>query len=223
MKYFKAGGWWLPDHEAHLQGWMTKVGDRRGDRLLYQGAKYRMALAHTKRRRVAVDIGAHVGLWSWQMAQDFDVVEAFEPVPAHAECFARNLEGCAHVTLRQVALGDAGDFVTLRTRTPDSSGDTGVEPDGSGDVRAPLFRLDQLTINDIDLIKLDCEGYELFALRGAEQTLRHFRPTVIVEQKPETGMVERYHVRPTEAVEYLKSLGARQLAARQGDYVMGWP
>jgi hypothetical protein len=52
-------------------------------------------------------------------------------------------------------------------------------------VTAPLHPLDKvfstLSLDHIDFIKLDIEGYELFALEGAHQILTLFKPVVYLE------------------------------------------
>lgn len=225
MKRFD-NSWYFPDHEEHLQEWMGTVGDRHPlppGRLLYQGAKYRAALKYTTDRRRAIDIGAHVGLWSYQMMHDFIKVEAFEPMPDHAACWEKNVGRKTFFrNLYPVALGADQRTVHIRTRTPNSSGDTGVEPDGEG-VKVDQRTLDSFNFESVDLIKIDCEGYELFVCHGAEQTLLRCKPVVIVEQKPETGGPERYGIGETDAVTYLESLGAVKREGIQGDYIMVWP
>ena len=47
--------------------------------------------------------------------------------------------------------------------------------------RTALIALDRLAIDDLSLIQLDTEGFELEILRGAERTLRTRRPVVVVE------------------------------------------
>lgn len=221
MEHFKRGGWYLPDGESHLQQWMEAVGDWRDGRLLYQGEKYRLAMKHTQRRGVAIDIGGHVGLWSWQMAKDFDQVFAFEPMPEHRECWEQNMAYMDNVELFPFALGESEGTVHMATRTSGSSGDTGVDPSGElSGIDAELRTLDSFGIDNVDFMKLDCEGYELFALRGAEETIIRWWPTIIVEQKPETGGAQLYGIGTTEAVEFLESLGYKVAAAKQGDYVM---
>jgi hypothetical protein len=42
-----------------------------------------------------------------------------------------------------------------------------------------------LSIHRVDFIKADIEGWELALLRGAEQTLRRFRPAVLIELSQE--------------------------------------
>lgn len=226
MKYDSETGWYLPDHEKHLIEWMMKVKKRRGDRLLYQGHKYDLALSFCREKRVAIDIGGHVGLWSWQMAQDFESVNAFEPMPDHADCFERNLAGFDSVTLNRCALGPERGEVVMRTRTADSSGDTGIEPDAPHDLpgghMAEMHRLDDFDLVDVDFIKIDCEGYELFVLQGAMETLKRCKPCIIVEQKPETGMEARYNIGTTDAVKLLESIGAKRRKAIQGDYILSW-
>jgi hypothetical protein len=45
---------------------------------------------------------------------------------------------------------------------------------------------DRLKLRRVDVIKLDIEGAELLALNGSEQTLRRFRPLVIIEINKKT-------------------------------------
>jgi hypothetical protein len=89
---------------------------------------------------------------------------------------------------------------------------------GSGDI--PIHRLDEYRMKDVDFIKLDCEGYELLALRGAEQTLKTWMPVVCVEQKP--GRAQKFGLPETGACDYLKSLGAIQRKEIGGDYFFSW-
>jgi len=236
MKFFEAGGWYLPDGEEHLQEWMTKmqqmVGPVSGHRLGYQAHKYRAALPFVRGRRIALDIGAHVGLWSWPMSFDFAQVHAFEPMTEHRKCWVENMRDRPNATMHPFALGATYATVNLLTRTPGSSGDTGVDPAaersslrasvGAIGEKAQLRRLDSFGILEVDFVKIDCEGYEFFVLQGGVETLQRCRPCVIVEQKPETGMVERYGIGVKDGVHFLESIGAKVRAGIQGDYIMSW-
>lgn len=246
------GGWAFPAGERHLPEWMKKVGDRRlvegtdgnTSRLLYQGKKYRRALEFARARRTAIDIGGHIGLWSWPMSMDFDTVHAFEPMPEHRECFEINVFGAPltredqedgdpaavqnffkyrtvsnNVRLHAVALGEKSGEAFIRTRTKGSSGDTGVDLNGVG-IKVPMETLDHYQLRDVDFIKCDCEGFELFVMRGGVETLTVNNPVVIVEQKPEVGMVKNYNIGATDAVEFLKTLGYVQRDVLAGDYIM---
>lgn len=215
----EVGGVFLPDGETHLVEWMKNKNEWIGGKLTYQYHKLRETLRYCQfRRRVAVDVGAHCGLWSMHLAKHFESLHAFEPVDAHRQCFVRNVPPDYRpdkVFLYPVALGEQEGRVAIRT-APTSSGDSWV--DGEGDI--PLKRLDDFLISDVDLVKLDCEGYELFALRGGEETLLRCRPCVIVEQKP--GRAQKFGLAETGAVDYLKGLGAKLRKEMSGDFILSW-
>lgn len=210
-----ADGWWFPDGETHLMKWMAnpKVRMAMNGRPAYQGAKQKAAMELCTQFRTAVDVGGHVGLWSFNLAHAFDRVHAFEPVADHRECFVRNTEGLANIDLHACALGDREGSVRIRTE-PTSSGDSRV--DGAGDI--PMHTLDSFHLDHVDLIKIDCEGFELFVLRGAEELLARQKPVIVVEQKP--GHAVKYGLGDREALPFLESMGYRLAREMAGDLIM---
>jgi hypothetical protein len=54
-------------------------------------------------------------------------------------------------------------------------------------VRVPRVTLDSLGLTGVTFVKLDIEGHELHALRGARETIRRDRPTLLLE------LEERHH------------------------------
>jgi len=245
--YFDAPtGWWLPDvdrDDGHLVDWMTRRGDWADGRLLYQGHKYRRAVELLEGRhgpeRVAVDIGAHVGLWSWQMARDFGAVVAVEPVPEHQECWRANMSGFEHPDPRfgspplappaerhrllPFALGSSALRVHMR-RPPEwpSSGSTMVDLEAAGGAgpEVSLVSGDDLlgAAFRADLIKIDCEGYELPILQGLQGVLARNRPVLVVEQKPDRAT--RFKFAETAAIGWLLERRYRCAAVISGDYFM---
>ena len=201
-------GIWLPDHEVHLMAYAA--GGKFG-KWTYQAHKLLAALEYLEGCRTALDIGGHCGLWSKELVKVFDHIHAFEPIAEHRECFLKNVEG--KFTLHPVALGDRVGSVSLHTREG-QSGDSWI--DGEGDI--PLTTLDSFDIKDVDFIKLDCEGYEYFALKGGEKLIKEYRPIIIVEQKPNHG--EKFGISDTEAVEYLKTFGYKVMQEISGDYIL---
>jgi FkbM family methyltransferase len=237
MEFWKEGGWWLPKGETHLKDWMLKHDQPYQGRLSYQITKFFYALqwcnvSHTR----AIDIGAHVGLWSYPMIHTFPYLVAFEPVQLHAECWRKNIWGDPtklnfnphFAELHEYALGAASGVAhMLKNRTNGSSGDTFVEPNPDPD-SAPCYEsvvmkaLDEFNYTDVDFIKIDCEGYELFVLQGARETLIRNRPCVLVEQKPETGMTQRYGVTPNDVHAFMTALGAKRRFIMAGDFCYSW-
>jgi FkbM family methyltransferase len=47
--------------------------------------------------------------------------------------------------------------------------------------RTPLLTIDQLDIEDLSLIQLDVEGFELSVLKGAADTIRAQQPVIVIE------------------------------------------
>lgn len=212
---FKVDGWYFPDGEKHLPAWIAnaKVRMRLNGRSAYQGQKQQAALDLCKKRRVAVDVGAHIGLWSYNLSYSFENVVSFEPVAAHRECFEQNLLGRKNVKLIACALGEKPGHVRIRTE-PTSSGDSRV--DGPGDI--PLNTLDSYELDHVDLIKIDTEGFELFVLRGAVATIAKCKPVIVVEQKPGHG--RNFNLGDKDAIPFLEGLGYKTAREMSGDFLM---
>jgi len=207
--------WWFPTGERHIPAWMLKPKNelRIHGRLSYQGGKQLEALAYCKQRRLALDVGGHVGLWAYNLAHEFDRVVAFEPVADHRDCFARNLEGITNVEMHGVALGKEPGSVSIYSEEC-NSGYSYVN--GAGDI--PMITLDSLGLTGVDFLKIDCEGYEENVVLGGEKTIKASMPVVIVEQKRD--MAEKLGLRPLGAVELLKTYGYKVVDEMAEDYIM---
>lgn len=172
----------------------------------------RAAYPHVKRWGMAVDGGAHVGTWTRELCRRFEVVHAFEPEPTNFDCLVTNCEGRA--ILHQEALGAVETEVGLSP-----GGNTGCwhVVRGSG---VKVITLDSLALAACDLLKLDLEGGELYALHGAVETLKAHRPVVIIERN---GLSQAHYGVPDGAAgDFLTSLGARFRTRRGKDEVWSW-
>lgn len=197
---------------------MMEVHQRRciDEQLTYQYHKLERAIALVSAvdRACAIDIGAHVGLWSMQLAKHFEYVWAFEPNPVVADLWRWNVL-VPNARLEEVALGKAATHVGLRLYDG-HSGHTQVY--GPGDVR--MCTLDSYGIPSAGLIKIDVEGHEAAVVKGAEATIRRCRPVIVVEQKGEDG---RLGLKRDGARHWLEQLGMRVADCIGGDYFMVWP
>jgi FkbM family methyltransferase len=217
-------GWWLPDDDQHMVAWMRRVGQVRDGLLQYQFHKYQWASNWMPSHRgLAVDVGAHIGFWSRNMAMDFREVVAFEPVPRHAECWRRNLESFKNAALHECALGAESGTVSLANEGVGASGDAAVITDGSATpvaTNVPRITLDSVALSRCDFMKIDCEGYEFFVIQGAERTIKQFKPCIIVEQKPKGG--RKYGLRRRQAVSLLTWWGMTVRKEIDGDYILSF-
>jgi FkbM family methyltransferase len=207
--------WVFPDGEAHLPKRMTKWNLRVDGRLTYQYPLYEQARGACRLRRVAVDVGAHVGLFSYWMVRDFAQLVAVEPVEAHRACWVVNVPARPGDVLHGCALGAAEGAVRMEGEAA-STGGTRVA--GPGSIR--MATLDSFQLPVIDLLKIDVEGYELEVLQGGAETLARCRPVVCVEQRPR--QVASFGHGAADAVDLLARLGARVVWTDRRDYVLSW-
>jgi len=141
-----------------------------------QQFKIAAALKHCKQRRRAVDIGAHIGVWTVALAKRFAHVHAFEPVGENFKCLQENTAGLENVELHQQALG-ARSYQGAAVR---HGGNSGCWYVASGEGTSVLA-LDMLGFDNVDLIKIDVEGLEGEVLEGASITIAVCRPAVFFE------------------------------------------
>lgn len=175
-----------------------------------------VALEHCHRFRVAVDGGAHIGTWTCAMATRFNRVHAFEPAPDSFRCLLANTKRFGNLTLAHAALGDKNQLCTVLD-DPTRVGNTGsrmVSPGGAESVW--MYALDHFQFEELDFLKLDVEGYELFALQGAEQTIWRCKPVIMIECK---RFVPPRHGGPEAAIQYLSGLGYHEVGGVRNDRV----
>ena len=210
-------GWWLPEEDQHFEGYFSKsiqVGDKR----LYQPQHIDRCFHHIKfRKHTAIDVGGHCGFWSFYLGANFKKVYAFEPVEIFRECFKKNIPH-ENVELLPVALGNENSFVSMNVEL-ENTGATHVSNKIDGLNKVELKKLDDYEFTDIDFIKIDVEGYENQVVLGAKETLLRNKPIIIVEQK---GFSDRFNETQFEAIDTLKSFGAKIIDQVVKDYILSW-
>ena len=164
---------------------------------------------------VFVDVGANIGyftLLASQMVGATGRVIAVEASPRTFRLLEANvrLNGCGNVDLRHVAAGEAPGFATMVEREAGNAGGDQVRftaADAPEAVR--VDRLDRmLGDHRVRLIKLDIEGAEAKALRGATGLLeRADAPDLVFEFTPD--FLEGMGDAPRELVGMLEALGYR--------------
>ena len=210
-------GWYFPNFETHFPKMLKKSVDK-GLPPEYQIAVRKRSIELCSKRGTALDIGANVGLWSRDLVDNFAKVVAFEPVAVFRECLEKNVVG-NNFFISPLALGDHDTQATMII-TEGNSGHSHLDPAtlGTGDVQ--VVKLDNLNIENVDYIKIDCEGYEYRVLQGAEQTVKRWRPIMVIEQKPHDAYSKDYG--QFAAIALLESWGMIKLDQIRDDWIMGW-
>lgn len=139
--------------------------------------------------RVAIDVGANRGYYSYALSKIASRVEAFEPYPVIAR-FARRKLG-TNVRLHEVALSNYCGSAKLRI--PQCKGGidvhfggtlTDIPLENSVEVVVPVMTIDQFGFDDVGFIKVDAEGSDMEVIEGARETIRRYRPNLLVELLP---------------------------------------
>ena len=146
-----------------------------------------------------VDMGANIGTHSIYYAQ-FGHVHCFEPNPIAFECLQHNMKG-QDATLYNVAVGENNNYINMSTPEDGNYGAVFTEP---GD-KVPTITLDELCLDQCDFIKIDVEGDEIEALRGAKDTIRRFKPVMCIESNPCT--LARKNLTPNDLLITLHAMG----------------
>lgn len=168
-----------------------------------------------------VDVGAHVGTWAQHFALRCKQVHAFEPQRSTYDRLHDGVElaKLGNVTCHDVALGGPGgaDEVDLHVVSADGGGSTLRHRQELGSVfgveRVRCAQLDDFDFEDVGVIKIDAEGYELDILRGAVKTLQKHRPVLLLEAWDHAW----YARERAELIAYVVSLGYRVVN------ISGWP
>lgn len=193
----------LPDSDNHFAPY-AKQGS-------YQQPIYLEALKHVRNFACAIDIGAHVGFWTREMAPYFGTVYAFEPVKENFDCLFSNVAEFANVKPFNKAVGSANGECEMRNPSPGNSGAWEWEF-GTG---THVLALDDLNLSSIGLIKIDVQGAEGEVLEGAKETLKRCKPVVVVE----CWLNGIYDPRPHDI---LSGLGAILHSTMAKDRIYGW-
>lgn len=174
-------GYWVLRDEMPISSWVREHKRLDHDRTVD------FIIRYIREGTVAIDAGANIGTHTIAYLQAVGpegIVVAYEPHPDHWAALRRNCPGA--VSFRCALGSHVGHAYILEepVNTGASCLTTKYTP-----LRVPLSTLDndfrsmlpQGGWKHISLIKLDIEGYELEALKGAEDTVRCHRPVIWME------------------------------------------
>ncbi len=146
--------------------------------------------SYVPRGGTAVDVGAWYGPWTQRLLRRADRVVAVEPTPRLAAHLRRAFP--AAWVVEAVASDPLGEAV-LHVPTAGALVGTSSLEFGGGDSDELTVRrltLDSLGLTGVTFIKLDVEGHEVPALRGAEQTIRRDHPALLIELEARIQPIE---------------------------------
>lgn len=173
---------------------------------------------------VVYDIGAFQGLLTLHFARHARHVIAYEPNSRNYDRLIQNLvlNELRNVTVRKLGIGaNVGDAEMVYSALMPGGASVDVGVSGQITASESAARTERIRIATLDqdiiecslpapdFIKLDIEGLELDALRGARQTLEARFPALFIEMHGET--VNDKRSKATAIVEFLEEVGYRDI------------
>jgi len=147
--------------------------------------------------RTILDVGANIGVHTIDLSHlvgPAGAVHAFEPQRLMFQVLCANvaLNSLTNVFAHQVAVGATSDTLLVPSLDPGQRNNYGGLSlvDHQPGERVPLVTIDSLDLPDCQFIKIDVEGMETEALRGAAATIARFRPILYVENDRQARSVE---------------------------------
>jgi len=146
-------------------------------------------ITHLKEDDVFYDIGANFGFYTFlgnEIIQKGEV-HSFEPNPRVTPFLKENSAG-SNIVVNDVAVSDVEGITTLLDCTEDSSSGSVVaqintKKDKRKRIDVTTIILDTYIINHTPptVMKIDIEGAEMLALRGALSLIKKYKPTIALE------------------------------------------
>lgn len=131
-----------------------------------------------------IDVGANIGNHSVFFAAYCGAkVVAFEPVAENFGMLERNMRANGLDAGHLLLAAGAGDAAGSMSYDPPKPGKrwSQVEMSKDGSRTAPIVTIDSLGLDDVRVIKLDCEGMEPESVIGAAETIKRCRPELFIE------------------------------------------
>jgi FkbM family methyltransferase len=166
-------------------------------------------MTHVTGNGIVVQAGGNCGQYVRQFSQRFGTVYTFEPDPINFLCLTLN---CGNNVIKtQACVGNERKFVSI-----DRGHDSGaIHVSGLGNI--PTVIIDDMNLSACDLIQLDIEGYELFALQGAKHTIEKYHPLLMIEwYEP---WAKRYSTNKTMLDNFLNNLGYSKILSHESDII----
>lgn len=135
---------------------------------------------------IVVEVGANIGAITVPMAEmvgSSGKIYAFEAQPQTMQLLRQNLahNRIENVEVRHCAAGAKSGHIRVPRLEALGHANYGATEIGQGELTVPVEIVDDLNLDRLNLLKIDAEGSELDVLRGAEETIKHCRPIIYVE------------------------------------------
>jgi FkbM family methyltransferase len=132
-------------------------------------------LAASRRKKIFIDVGAHIGSISIPASFLFDEVFALEPCGETHQQLRKNIamNERRNIQMHQAAAGaEEGNMVLTYAQGQSGGASLIPEKNRRNQEKVAVVTLDNLVHQKVDFLKVDSEGWDLEVLRGARRILQ---------------------------------------------------
>jgi len=170
-------GWMVPDDDTRVTSLLENDTDKLNPS--YEDKYRQLIITHLPNKRTFVDVGANVGIWSLPMTQHFKKIVSYEPSRQNIECLKSNIP--QGIDLREKAVADFAGEAKFH-QAGKNCGDGKLCREGvKSSYTVPVVRLDDEGIDEVDMIKIDTQGWELDVLKGMLNLIKSQQPWIMFE------------------------------------------
>ncbi len=158
-----------------ISKWVEECGE-----LCHDKNSVPLILHHIKEGDTVIDAGSNIGSHTLAYAQKVGKkgsVLAFEPNKKNFDCLEYNLKDYDNTEVFNWGLSDEACKIKMND-VPTNAGMSYAEKAKKG---IKCVTIDSLELERLDFCKIDTEGMEYKILKGAEQTIRKYRPVMVIE------------------------------------------
>ena len=208
LKVFNYFGWSVDDDDPLYKDLTIKKRNMATEEvLLYK----KISETFLTQKRVALHIGSHYGFKSKILSAIFNEVHTFDFDNKINQYMKMNINkfNIKNIKINSFGLGSENKSVEtsdyLKEKKINGPLSNHIIENSEGNQK--IKRLDDLKINNVDLMIIDTEGYELNVLKGGLKTIKDFLPIIIMEIHKKKDLTSRYGYNKIESYNLLKSLG----------------
>jgi FkbM family methyltransferase len=151
----------------------------------YEPYLTKVIMENTNSNSRAVDVGANIGYYTVLLAKKVKTVMGVEPEEKTFEILTKNSSGLKNVRLVRAAVGSKDGAIDLEV-SKENYGDHKISSKYKVESlklieKVKIRKLNNLVKEQVDLMKIDVQGWESEVIEGAKELIKKNRPTIFFE------------------------------------------
>jgi FkbM family methyltransferase len=186
------------ENDTHISKWVESQGTLIHNKSLSNELKY-----YIKKCDHVLEIGAFIGDNTAILRNLAERVYSYEPNPLAFECLEYNFKDSEKVSCYNLGMGKKAGKASVVLN--DNVGASYLEDGGSIDITTIDSLGLRLYKDRLDFILIDCEGWEVDVLEGGIETIKLFKPVMLIEVN--RGALARFGKTPQDIFDFLRNIG----------------